>query len=107
MVATASKQTETASVKVDPETFVIAAIKALRDPSKGMGIHSVYSKFNVAFRSYFPELGKDGPIDTVNRMKVEGKVETSWARGGAMIYLPGESPVGRDVAEALDKILGK
>jgi hypothetical protein len=84
------------------EEFVIEGIKKLRrEPYKG--IHSVFSGFNDAFRTYF---NKD-PIEFTSKMVSAGKVEIIPLRSGkgVMLYLPGEGPRGRKTDEALKKIL--
>jgi hypothetical protein len=87
-----------------PEEFVISAIKTLRDTTKSLGIHTVISGFNEAFRMEFPDLGKSGPVDVVNKMVEEGKIVRSFRKGGAMIYLPGEEPSKSKAEFTLDKI---
>lgn len=86
------------SEELTKEEFVLQAIKILRKPPY-KGIHAVYSGFNEAFRNYF----KEDARDTVDKMIAEGKIESRMVRGGPMLYLPGEKPVGDN---ALKKILG-
>lgn len=85
--------------KLTPAEFVKKAIVSLRKtPYKG--IHSVYSGFNEAFRSYFNE----EPIKWTNQLAAEGVIEIRPARGGVMLYLPGEAPVrntGKDVLKKM------
>ena len=79
--------------------FVKKAIISLRkDPYKG--IHTVYSGFNEAFRAYFNE----DPIKWTNQLSSEGVIEIRPARGGVMLYLPGEAPArstGKDVLKKM------
>lgn len=79
--------------------FVKKAIVSLRkDPYKG--IHSVFSGFNEAFRAYFNE----DPIKCTNQLAQEGVIEIRPARGGIMLYLPGEAPArstGKDVLKKM------
>lgn len=79
--------------------FVKKAIVSLRrNPYKG--IHSVYSGFNEAFRAYFG----DDPVKCTNQLAAEGVIETRPARGGIMLYLPGEAPArstGKDVLKKM------
>lgn len=89
------------SDKMSEEEFVINAIKKLRKPPY-KGIHSVFSGFNEAFRLYF---GKD-PVETVIRLSNEGKVVTRPAKGGAILYIPGEVKNGQSVDEIIKKITG-
>lgn len=85
--------------KVTPADFVKKAIVSLRkEPYKG--IHSVYSGFNEAFRTYFNE----DPIKCTNKLAEEGAIEIRPARGGIMLYLPGEAPArstGKDVLKKM------
>jgi len=85
--------------KLTQAEFVKKAIVSLRkNPYKG--IHSVYSGFNEAFRAYF----NDDPIKWTNQLNAEGVIEIRPARGGVMLYLPGEAPVrstGKDVLKKM------
>ena len=85
--------------KLTQAEFVKKAIVSLRKtPYKG--IHSVYSGFNEAFRSYFNE----DPIKWTTQLSAEGVIEIRPARGGVMLYLPGEAPVrntGKDVLKKM------
>lgn len=87
--------------------FIHKAITALRNPQKSKGIHSVFSGFNAAFREHF-NLEKTEGFAIVDRLAEEGKIEKHFARGGVMLYLPGEMPKQADVSakKALAKILG-
>lgn len=85
--------------KITPAEFVKKAIVSLRkDPYKG--IHSVYSGFNEAFRTYF----KEDPIKCTNKLAEEGAIEIRPARGGIMLYLPGEAPARSTGKEVLKKM---
>ena len=68
--------------------FIKNAILKLRDMKKSNGIHSVYSGFNQAFRSYYNE----DPVKVVNDLAEEGIVEIQMRKGGVMLYIAGESP---------------
>ena len=85
--------------KLTQAEFVKKAIVSLRkDPYKG--IHTVYSGFNEAFRAYFNE----DPIKWTNQLSSEGVIEIRPARGGVMLYLPGEAPArstGKDVLKKM------
>ena len=73
--------------KMTEDEFVIQAIKKLRkDPY--LGIHSVYSGFNEAFRKYFGT----NPVEATTRLAAGGKIEPRPLKGGVMLYLPGEAP---------------
>jgi hypothetical protein len=74
--------------KLGPEEFVKLAIAKLRLENY-KGIHSVYSGFNDAFKSYF-----DGanPIDATGELARLGKITLRPVKGGVMLYLPGDGP---------------
>ena len=74
--------------KLGPEEFVKLAIARLRLENY-KGIHSVYSGFNDAYKSYF-----DGanPIDATGELARTGKIMLRPVKGGVMLYLPGEGP---------------
>ncbi len=85
--------------KLSPAEFVKKAIVSLRkEPYKG--IHSVYSGFNDAFRDYFNE----DPIKWTTQLSAEGTIETRPARGGVMLYLPGEAPARSTSKDVLKKM---
>jgi len=87
--------------KVGEEEFVLRAIERLRKPGS-QGIHSVFSGFNQAFRSYYE--GAD-PVAATTRLAKEGKIESRPVRGGVMLYKPGEGPTARDAGQdALTKM---
>lgn len=88
-----------AEEKLTQVEFVKKAITSLRKPPY-KGIHSVYSGFNEAFRAYFNE----DPIQWTNRLAGEGAIETRPARGGVMLYLPGEAPERSTGKEVLKKM---
>ncbi len=86
--------------KLSEAEFVKRAIVKLRkDPYKG--IHSVYSGFNQAFREYF---SNDDPVKWTTQLADDGVVETRRARGGIMLYLPGEAPAQSSSKEGLKKM---
>lgn len=74
--------------KIGPEEFVKLAIARLRLENY-KGIHSVYSGFNDAFKSYF-----DGanPIDATGELARLGKIMLRPVKGGVILYLPGDGP---------------
>lgn len=88
--------------RLTPEEFILEAIAKLRAPTaKSRGIHSVFSGFNEAFRSYFP--GEDPAWTT--KLASEGKIATRLVRGGAMLYLPADAPaVATRGADALKRM---
>lgn len=83
-----------------PEEFVLRAIETLRQPPY-KGVHSVYSGFNEAFRKYFPNLD---PVETTNELAEQGKIAVRPARGGVILYKPGEGPSAQ-AEDALRRIL--
>jgi len=74
--------------KISPEEFVKLAIARLRLENY-KGIHSVYSGFNDAFKTYFESAN---PIDATGELARLGKIVLRPVKGGVMIYLPGEGP---------------
>jgi hypothetical protein len=74
--------------KISPEEFIRLAIGRLRLENY-KGIHTVYSGFNDAFKTYF-----DGanPIDATGELARLGKIVLRPVKGGVMLYLPGEGP---------------
>jgi len=74
--------------KLGPEEFVKLAIARLRLENY-KGIHSIYSGFNEAFKSYF-----DGanPIEATGELAKQGKISIRPVKGGVMLYLPGDGP---------------
>jgi len=58
----------------------------------------VYSGFNGAWRNHF----ETDPIEGVQKLAQQGKIEIRPAKGGAIIYLPREGPGSKNV---LDMIL--
>lgn len=85
-------------IQISEEEFVIRAIKRLRKPPY-LGIHSVYSGFNQAFKTHF---GKN-PIEVTKKLAEEGKIVIRPVRGGVMLYLPEEAPQPKE--DVLQKIL--
>jgi len=74
--------------KLSPEEFIKLAIGRLRLENY-KGIHSIYSGFNDAFKSYY-----DGanPIEATDELARLGKIVLRPVKGGVMLYLPGEGP---------------
>jgi hypothetical protein len=66
------------------EEFVKKAILTLRRPGF-KGIHSLYSGFNDAFKSYY--IG-DNPEEIINRLAAEGKIIVSPSKDGVLLHLP-------------------
>ncbi len=82
--------------ELSEEEFTVRAIKKLRKkPYKG--IHTVYSGFNDAWRDHF---GTD-PVEGVQKLAQQGKTEILPAKGGAIIYLPGEGPGPKNVLDII------
>jgi hypothetical protein len=87
--------------KLTQAEFVKKAIVKLRkEPYKG--IHTIYSGFNDAFRSYF----NDDPIKWTNQLANDGVIVLRPVRGGVMIYLPEDAPAGRSSAKDTLKKMG-
>ena len=87
----------------EQQEFVLLAIEALRTDGK-LGIHTVFSGFNEAFRKHFEGLD---PIKVVMALETAGVVKTRPSKAGYMLYKAGEYPSkqGRKADEALAKIL--
>jgi hypothetical protein len=89
------------SEKLSHEEFIKKAIVSLRKEGY-KGIHSVYSGFNNAFKKYFEG---ENPVEVTNKLAGEGKIVIRPVKGGVMLYLPEDAPIGRDSAnEALRKM---
>lgn len=94
--------------KLSADEFIVTAIRKLREVenekarTKGRreskGIHSVYSGFNAAFKSYFG--GDASPVDATKSAAERDVIDIGGARGGAMLYLPGEAPAAWETQEA-------
>ncbi|GEM_PF-163062 len=82
------------------EEFVVRAITKLRRGGY-MGIHSVFSGFNDAFKQYFH--GED-PADVTAHLAREGKIQLRPAKRGVMLYLHGEAPKTTSVEDTLKKM---
>ena len=74
--------------RLSPEEFVKLAVTSLRLENY-KGVHTVYSGFNEAYKTYFEG---ENPIDTTDRLAKEGKIVLRPVKGGVMMYLPGEGP---------------
>jgi len=74
--------------RIGHEEFVRLAIAKLRLENY-KGIHSIYSGFNEAFKTYFEGVN---PIEVTGRLADEGKITLRPVKGGVMLYLPGEGP---------------
>jgi len=74
--------------KLTQEEFVRLAIARLRLENY-KGIHSVYSGFNEAFKSYYEGAN---PIEATDELARQGKIGLRPVKGGVMLYLPGEGP---------------
>ncbi|MDH4230903.1 MAG: hypothetical protein OEW04_02610 [Nitrospirota bacterium] len=86
--------------RLSHEEFVRKAIVSLRKEGY-KGIHTVYSGFNEAFKKYFDG---ENPIEATNKLAKEGKVVIRPVKGGVMLYLPEEAPVGGNAQETLKKM---
>jgi hypothetical protein len=92
--------------KLSEVEFTRKAVKALRTMSKDgtrqyKGIHTVYSGFNMAFKTYFE---KD-PIEAVSAMVVAGDIIGHACKGGYYIGLPEDNPNAKAPAVIIAKIL--
>jgi hypothetical protein len=74
--------------KIGHEEFVRLAVAKLRLENY-KGIHSVYSGFNEAFKTYFEGTN---PIEVTGELARQGKITLRPVRGGVMLYLPEDGP---------------
>jgi hypothetical protein len=92
--------------RLTEEEFARAAVRKLRTTSptgkQFLGIHTVYSGFNAAWKAYF----HTDPIEGINKLVVAGKICMNPTRGGVRIYLPEDKPRLTAPAVVLAKILG-
>jgi hypothetical protein len=99
-----------------PEEFVHIAITNLWEPTyvakdgtvkptRGKGIHSVYSKHNALFQKDFGTT-KEQTIAVVERLVREGKIESRPVAGGVKLYHVGEM-VDNSLDSAMEKMLKK
>lgn len=87
--------------KLNHEEFIRKAIVSLRKESY-KGIHTVYSGFNEAFKSYFEN---EDPVKVTNGLAAEGKIVIRPVRGGVMLYLPEDAPSkGQSAGDVLKKM---
>ena len=87
--------------KLTQAEFIKKAIVSLRkDPYKG--IHTIYSGFNEAFRTYFD----DDPIKWTTQLSKEGVIVIRPVKGGVMLYLPEDAPAGRTSGKDVLKKMG-
>jgi hypothetical protein len=87
--------------KMTQEEFTRKAILKLRTGTY-KGIHTRFSGFNQAFRTYF---GED-PIEGVNKLIEARKIMGHPSKGGFTIYVPEDAKVHSSVF-ALDRILAE
>lgn len=74
--------------RLTQEEFVKLAVARLRLENY-KGIHTVFSGFNDAFKTYFEGAN---PIDATGELARLGKIVLRPVKGGVMLYLPGEGP---------------
>lgn len=86
-------------VELTTEQFALRAIETLRVDGH-IGIHTVFSGFNEAFRTYFPR--KD-PVVEMNKLAAAGKIAIRPAKRGAIISPP-DAASPSDAATTLRKM---
>jgi len=74
--------------KLGYEEFVRLAVDKLRLQNY-KGIHSVFSGFNEAFKTYFEGVN---PIEVTGELARQGKISLRPVKGGVMLYLPEDGP---------------
>jgi len=87
--------------KLSHKEFTHRAIAKLRN-GKQKSIHTVYSGFNTAFKQYFG----DDPVEVMKQLAADGAIDMHPTKGGARIYLPGESSTRRSADDVIAAILG-
>lgn len=85
---------EISQPKLSHEEFVKRAILKLKKPNE-LGINTIHSGFNDAFRKYF---GGDDPSETISNLAKEGKLVIKPAKEGYFIYLPYTNHLERDLS---------
>ena len=70
------------SPKISEKDFVLRSIVLLRKPGK-LGLHTVWSNFNDAFRC---EFGRD-PYETIAWLEREGLIKKVFSKKGSWLYL--------------------
>ena len=88
--------------KLSHEEFVKLAIVSLRS-GRYKGIHTVFSGFNDAFKTYFK--GED-PVKITNEFSEQGIIALRPVKGGVVIYLPGDLPAAMSKGEQALKKMG-
>lgn len=86
--------------KISYEEFTKRAILKLRT-NNYKGIHSVYSGFNDAFKKYYAGVN---PVDITTQLVNEGKIILRPAKGGVILYLPGDFSQIPKADQALKKM---
>ena len=88
------------TAKISYEEFTRRAILKLKT-NNYKGIHSVYSGFNDAFRKYYAGVN---PVDITTQLANEGKIILRPAKGGVILYLPGDVSQTTKADQALKKM---
>jgi len=86
--------------KLSYEEFVKKAILKLRTGNY-RGIHSVYSGFNEAFRTYYDGVN---PVEITTKLAEEKKIIIMPVKGGVMLYLPDDAPQVPQAKQVLKKM---
>lgn len=91
----------------DVKTQVLEFVKGTIEVQKRKGFkgaHVVYSGLNDAIRKVF----NVDPRQTLNDLREEGKLVIKTAKGGAIVYLPGDASIEPSkVDELIAEVLGK
>ena len=86
--------------KLSPDEFVRLAFERLIEPGC-IGLHTLYSGFNDAFRLYFSGLD---PVKEIKKLENAGKVTMRITKGGSVVIYAGELAAGLSGAQALMKM---
>jgi hypothetical protein len=77
-----------ATQKLTVEAFTLKAIKVNKAQSGKAGLHTVWSGFNTAYRTYF---GSD-PVAATKALADKGIIASRPFKGGALLFLVEDAP---------------
>lgn len=83
--------------------FITSAYEINKAESKYVGMHTVWSGFNEAFRIKFPGVN---PVDVTKALVLKGSIRSRGASGGAVIYMGEDGKYESKGGKLLAKIGG-
>lgn len=92
--------------KTDAKTKVLEFVKGAIEVQKKKGFkgaHVVYSGLNDAIRKLFDL----DPREILNELKEDGKLVIKTAKGGAIVYLAGDTAADTKADTLIAEVLGK